>query len=299
MASVHAAPIRPQSRPRELEDPLNHYVYHPLAARLARLLLPTGISPNAVSVGSLIALVAAAFAYTGLAWPIGVLAGFSLMLLWHVIDGADGDLARMKGVASATGELIDGVCDYAGNVILYFAFAFMLDDTLGGWAFVLAGIAGASHVVQTNHAESQRRNYLWWAYGVPWMKHAHGTDDAVFARRGWFNRSFGFWASGYLKLARAMSPGTAQIDAALAGTQGNPRRTRRVRALARRNGRCAVRYQQALGANPKTLIIAASMALGSPVWFFLAEIFLLNLVLILSVRHHNRANRRLADALTR
>ena len=297
MASVHAAPIRPQGRPRELEDPLNHYVYHPLAARLARLLLPTGISPNAVSVGSLIALVAAAFAYTGLAWPIGVLTGFSLMLLWHVIDGADGDLARMKGIASATGELIDGVCDYLGNVIMYFAFAFLLDDSLGVWALVLAVGAGASHVFQTNHAESQRRNYLWWAYGVPWLKLAEGTDDAVFARRGWFNRYFGFWATGYLKLARAMSPGAAEIDAALARAAGDARRTRRIRALAKRNGRCAVRYQKPLGGNPKTLIIAASMALGSPLWFFLAEIFVLNAVLILSVRHHNRCARRLAEAL--
>ena len=48
MASMPAAGVR--SRPRELEDPLNLFVYHPLAARLARLLVPTGISPNPVSV---------------------------------------------------------------------------------------------------------------------------------------------------------------------------------------------------------------------------------------------------------
>lgn len=299
MASASAATIRSQNRPRELEDPLNRYFYHPLAARLARLLLPTGISPNAVSVGSLVALVAAAFAYTGLAWPRNVLIGFSLMLLWHVIDGADGDLARMKGTASATGELIDGVCDYAGNVIMYFAFAFLLDDRLGAWAWILAVAAGASHVVQTNHAESQRRNYLWWAYGVPWMKLVEGTDDAMFARRGWFNRYFGFWATGYLKLANTMSPDAARIDAALAEAAGDARRIRRIRALAKRNSRCAVRYQKALGGNPKTLIIAASMALGSPAWFFLAEIFMLNAVLVLSIRHHNRCANRLMEALRR
>ena len=174
MASTPAVAARPGSRPRETQDPLNLYLYHPLAARLARLLLPTGIPANAVSVLSLFALIGAAYAYTELHWPIGVLVGFGLMLLWHVIDGADGDLARMKGTASATGELVDGVCDYLGNVILYFAFAFLLDDTLGGWAWVLAWSAGGSHILQTNHAETQRRLYLWRAYGVPWLRNARG-----------------------------------------------------------------------------------------------------------------------------
>ena len=46
----------PVNRPRELQDPLNFYFYHPLARRLARLLVPTPVSPNMVSVLSLVCL---------------------------------------------------------------------------------------------------------------------------------------------------------------------------------------------------------------------------------------------------
>src|SRR5688572_15643844 len=152
-----------RGRPRELEDSLNRYVYHPLAARLASSLRPTGLSPNVVSVAGMLLAWAAAWAYTTLAWPQGVLLGFALHLLWHVVDGADGDLARLTGTASPTGELVDGVCDYAGHAVLYIALAAMLDDQLGGWAWALAVAAGASHIAQTNHAETQRRTYLWWA----------------------------------------------------------------------------------------------------------------------------------------
>ena len=63
MALAEAADIRPPgpvSRPRELQDPLNFYCYHPLARRLALLLRPTGISPNLVSVMSALCLCAAA-----------------------------------------------------------------------------------------------------------------------------------------------------------------------------------------------------------------------------------------------
>jgi hypothetical protein len=36
------------------------------------------------------------------------------------------------------------------------------------------------------------------------------------------------------------------------------------------------------------------MALGSPIWFFLAETVLLNLLLLISIWYHNRLGRRLA-----
>lgn len=299
MASAGAGNILSRSRPRELEDPLNLFVYHPLAARLARLLVPTGISPNAVSLMSLAALCAATWAFVGLAWPLNALTGLVFMLIWHVVDGADGDLARMTGRASATGELVDGVCDYLGNVIMYFAFAFLLDDTLGAMAWVLAVAAGASHIVQTNHAETQRRLYLWRAYGIPWLRNAAASGDAVFRREGWFNRWFGFWAVGYVWLSNRMSPSANPIDAALAKAAGDPRETQRIRAMVRRASRTSIVLQKGLGANPKTLIIAAAIALGSPVYYFLATIVGLNLLLAVSILHHKRVDARLAAAVSR
>jgi phosphatidylglycerophosphate synthase len=297
MASAHAATIGP-GRPRELQDPLNHYVYHPLAALLARALLPTGITANAVSVGSAATLIASALAYTELAGPTGVVLGFALMLLWHVIDGADGDLARLKGTASSTGELVDGVCDYLGNVVMYFAFAFLLDDTLGAWAWALALGAAASHVVQTNHAETQRRLYLWRAYGVPWLRNARASHDAVFRRECWFTRYFGFWAVGYVWLSNRMTPGANPIDAALAKAQGHQRESRRIRRLVRRVFAPSHGLAMALGANPKTFLIAASMAMGSPVYYFLAMIFGVNLILVASILHHKALTERVAAALS-
>jgi hypothetical protein len=44
-----AQPKRPQ-RKRELQDSLNHYLYHPLAWQLARQLAKTPLTPNIVSV---------------------------------------------------------------------------------------------------------------------------------------------------------------------------------------------------------------------------------------------------------
>ena len=295
MAAAPAADIQPAGRPRELQDPLNLFFYHPLAARLARLLAPTGISPNWVSVGSLICLLGATWAFTSLAWPTNAAIGFGFMLLWHIVDGADGDLARMTGRASATGELVDGVCDYLGNVIMYIAFAFWLDDSLGGWAWALAVGAGASHIIQTNHSETQRRLYQWRVYGKAWLRTVSEGDDAVFRRESWFTRWFGFWAIGYVWLSNRMSPSANPIDEALAAA--TPAQTERIRALIRQNSRASLVLEKALGGNPKTFIIAASIALGGPFYYFLTTLVGLNLIMLVSIVHHKNVERRIAAAI--
>ncbi len=300
MALAEAADIRPPGpvgRPRELQDPLNFYFYHPLARRLALLLRPTGISPNLVSVMSALCLCAAAACFVGLAWPANALAGLGFMLLWHVVDGADGDLARMTGKASPTGELVDGLCDYFGNIVLYFAFAFQADDLWGAWAWILAVAAGASHLVQTNHAETQRRLYLARAYGVPWLRTARAEQDALFSRGSWFTRWFGFLAVAYLWLSELMVPAANPIDGALARASGDPAETERLRALVRRAYAPTMFLPKLLGSNPKTFLIAGAVLLGSPVWFFLAMIGPVNLILIVSIIHHNRLSARVAAAL--
>ncbi|MDQ4087651.1 MAG: CDP-alcohol phosphatidyltransferase family protein [Pseudomonadota bacterium] len=301
MASAHAdMPQKmqdgwPRGRPLELEDPLNRFIYHPLAARLARLLVPTGVTPNAVSVAGALMVWAAAWAYTMVAWPLGALLGLAFHMLWHVVDGADGDLARLTGKSSPLGEMVDGACDYAGHAILYIALAAMLDDQLGIWSWLLGLAAAASHSLQTNHSETQRRSYLWWAYGVPWLKHAKAAEHEVFEGRNWFTTTFGWLARRYLAVANRMTPASAAIDQAIEAAAGDPRRTRLIRGLVRRASRRSLSLEKVVGANPRTIILGLSMALGTPLYFFLAETVLLNLLLIVSVRHHNKVGRRLAD----
>lgn len=284
-------------RTPELHDPLNRYVYHPLAGRLAKLLLPTGISPNAVSVAGMLALWAAAWCYASLSWPVGALLGFGLLLLWHVLDGTDGDLARRSGKASATGELVDGLCDHVGQIVLYVVLATILDDQLGGWGWALAIGAGLSHIVQSNHTESQRRSYLWWAYGVPWLKHARERGDEVFRERNWFSRAFAWGARDYLKVANLMAPFAARLDAVVDESSGDPERLDRIRDQVRHAWRGSLLLERALGPNPRTIILGISMLAGSPVWFFLIEIVLHNALLVISVRHHSAVSRRLVQEL--
>ena len=119
----------------------------------------------------------------------------------------------------------------------------------------------------------------------------------MFAHRNWFSLGFSWMARLYLKLPNKMTPWAARIDANVANAADDPARLARIARLARERSSRTLAYQKLLGPNPRTLILGASMAAGSPLWFFLAEAVLLNFLLALSVRHHNRVARAMAAEL--
>ena len=304
---VNAPRERPR-RARELQDSLNHYLYHPLAWRLARALAPTPVTPNMVSVAGGLFVVAAGIVYWrgpgwGLIWPWAPLAGLLLHMTWHVVDGADGDLARLTGRTSPLGELIDGICDYASHIVLYVLLVFVLAPQIGlGWAWFWTLAAGASHIAQANFVEVQRRFYQYWTYGVPWLNNATQGDEALFKdQRGvsWILRGF---VRGYLRLASGMSPNALTIDravtAALAADRaGDGTALASIRQEVQREQRPLLVMLKVLGPNPRAITLGIAMLFGSPLWYFVYQTVVLNVLLVLAVRREDAAAMRVVERL--
>jgi phosphatidylglycerophosphate synthase len=90
---------------------LNRHLSRPLARLAAR----TPATPNAMTLFTLL-LAAAAGAMTGAGWNI---AGGIAIQVVSVVDGVDGDLARLKGMATRFGGVLDAVTDrYADALML-------------------------------------------------------------------------------------------------------------------------------------------------------------------------------------
>jgi len=295
-AQAKSAPKRPQ-RPREMQDALNHHLYHPLAWQLARLLAKTPLTPNMVSVIGGGFVVAAGWFYTQPGWPLTAAIGMALHMTWHVVDGADGDLARLTGRASPIGEMVDGVCDYFSHIILYLVLGWLLHKAMGnaGWWWMLA--AGISHIVQSNHVEVQRRSYQWWVYGTTWIRNTHKAEGAATAKS-----LFGGLVTAYLALASGMTPHAARIDAAMARAEVDPQARARIAAVVRAEASPLLAMCKWLGPNPRAVVLGISMlTLGGsgmgPLGYFIYQAVFLNLLLVVSVWMHNAANRRMADAI--
>ncbi|RZK01162.1 MAG: CDP-alcohol phosphatidyltransferase family protein [Novosphingobium sp.] len=275
-------------RARELQDPLNHYLYHPLAWQLAKRLAHTPLTPNMVSVIGALCVIGAAVAYAQPGWPGPALLGLVLHMTWHVVDGADGDLARITGKSSPTGELVDGLCDYLSHIVLYFVLGWLLDQQMGWTAWLFMVPAGLSHIVQSNHVEVQRRQYQWWVYGTPWLRNTAKGQDAT-GKGG-----LGAIVAAYLELASGMTPHALRIDAAVEAAKGDPARAEEIRAAVRAEAPPLLLMCKFLGPNPRALVLGASMLAGSPIWYFLYQAVVLNVLLVISVKMHNAAARRIA-----
>lgn len=276
-----------QGRPAELEDWLNGRIYHPLSIRLAKALVPTPITPNMVSVTGGAMIVLATFAYAlGDGWPAIVL-GLALHMSWHVFDGADGDLARLTGKTSSTGEVIDGICDYVGHIILYVTLGTMLAAEIGAataWTFAIG--AGAGRIVQAAHYEVQRRQYQHWVYDTDWLRVSAKNPDKPAG-------VIGFFASYYVNLAKLLAPGGREVDALVAEARGEQRSTLRV--VIRKETVPVLRSTYLLSANYRTLALGVSMLAGTPLYFFAFEAIGLTVVLVASIITAARAARRIQD----
>jgi phosphatidylglycerophosphate synthase len=293
-------PVQPSGerpkRPRELQDPLNHYLYHPLAWQLARRLAHTPLTPNMVSVLGALMVVAAGIAYANLAWPLGAALGMALHMGWHVVDGADGDLARLTGRSSPIGEMVDGLCDYSSHAVLYLILGWVMAQQPGffsggiGWALLV--VAGVSHAVQSNHVEVQRRQYQWWVYGTPWLRHSHGQGDSATSKS-----IFGGLVSAYLNAASGMTPHALKIDAAVDAAKDDPARLAVIATAVRAEAPPLLFMCKVLGPNPRAIVLGLSMFAGTPLWYMLYQAIVLNLLLAISVAMHNSAARRIAAKL--
>ena len=283
---------RDNGKPREIELWSNRRLIHPVSRRLAAALSRTPVTPNGVSVAGAGAAAAAAVCYTGFPYPASVAAGFLAHAAWHVLDGADGDLARRTGRSSPTGELVDGLCDYVGQAILYAALAAFLAVTIGAWAWPLALVSGLARAVQANSYESRRREYQYWGYGGSWIRHSlSGETSAPPGALAAFGRL-------YLTLsARVARTEPALEDGLRAGLADGGERASQTRALYRARQRRAVAAAAPLSANARTIALGLSMAAGSPLYYFAYETVGLTLVLAWSLYVQRQADAALLEGL--
>jgi CDP-diacylglycerol--serine O-phosphatidyltransferase len=98
--STDAEPIR---RTSEIEEATNRWLIHPAAARLLPWFVAWRIAPNVVSLSGMTCGLLAGFAYSHTPARFWLVLGFLLMLAWHVLDGADGQLARLTHAQSEVG----------------------------------------------------------------------------------------------------------------------------------------------------------------------------------------------------
>ena len=95
-------------------------INRPMSTRLSKYLARTAITPNQITVISFtISLMGSAFLFLG-SYAAGVLGGM-LIQAGSVVDGCDGEVARLKGIATPRGAWLDTMLDRYADLVMTFA----------------------------------------------------------------------------------------------------------------------------------------------------------------------------------
>ena len=104
---------------KNTDGPVSRILNRPISIKISELLLKTKITPNEISLISfIIALFGALFFYFGDYFSLVI--GGILVHLSSIIDGCDGEVARLKLVETKYGGWFDAVLDrYADAIIIF------------------------------------------------------------------------------------------------------------------------------------------------------------------------------------
>ena len=120
------------------DGPVSRYLNRPLSIRLTILLLNTKIAPNHISIlAFILGVLGAGFFFLG--GYINLIIGGILAQIASVIDGCDGEIARLKFKASEFGGWFDAVLDRYGDAFLLFGLTYHVYLIDGRFLYIIIG----------------------------------------------------------------------------------------------------------------------------------------------------------------
>ncbi len=142
---------------------------------ISMLLVRTPITPDQISVGSfLLALLGAAF--LALAGSSSWIAGGLIIQAASILDGCDGEIARLKKNATARGAWLDTMLDRYSDLAVAFAvtYAYTLLDQ-GAWVWIAGASSGAGFVL-SSYVTKEYQLRFGVPYPIRWLNNLKRRD---------------------------------------------------------------------------------------------------------------------------
>lgn len=273
----------------ETENKIDRIFYRPIGFRIARLLRGTAVTPNMVTVISIFVGAAVGFMFYHDSLTYNII-GILLLIIANILDCVDGQLARLTGIKSAIGRILDG---FAGDIwfaSIYIGFALRLSRDYGtDWFFALAVLSGLSHLVQANITDYYKTLHL---YFISKDKGAEFQSlEQVEARhkemKYGISKTLYFLYRWYTLLQVKATPTLQQMLRSLHARYGD-NIPEDIRLRFRKQSRSLMRLVDLLTFNGRTIVMFV-IVLSGQVWaYYLYEIIVLNIVLAIAMKKHEK-----------
>lgn len=283
--------------------------YRPIGFVWAVIARKLGITPNAITIASIFIGVGAGVAFYYDDFRINV-AGMLLLILADSFDSADGQLARMTGQYSRLGRFLDGMASDIWFIAIYVGIClrenhtapFFIDHRLVIW--VLGALAGFFHVQQAAMADSYRQFHLLFLKG----KSGSELEDAKvlwqqYHQLSWskdfFSKVQMLFYAGYTSLQESLTPQRQRLRKMLQ-EKYHSQIPKEFAEEVRTESRPLMKYTNLLTFNFRSwALFIAILVFRMPWLYFAFEITVMNILLIYTIRRHERMCVRLLQNLQR
>lgn len=183
---------------KRVDGPISRLINRRISLSITKQIINTNITPNQMTVVATIVGLAGVIAVFQATW-LSVAVGALLVQMQSVLDGCDGELARLKFKSSRLGEWLDNVLDDQVNVGygigLGYAASVLLDQPIWLWFGIGSGAAFLIHntifylQLALVHRSGNPFNFRWWFESGSKDVTAMLDETGVVALAGAFVRS--------------------------------------------------------------------------------------------------------------
>ncbi|MDR2915423.1 MAG: CDP-alcohol phosphatidyltransferase family protein [Tannerella sp.] len=272
----------------ETENYIDQWFYRPVGFRIAKLLRNTGITPNMVTIVSIFvgAATGPLFYYDNIRFT---LLGILCLVIANILDCVDGQLARLTGIKSKIGRILDGLAGDIWFALIYIFLALRLNHEYGTWIFFIpAVLSGLSHLIQANITDYYKTLHLYF------VSKEKGYEFQNFdeIRTQYKNMKPGvgkvlfFFYMGYTSLQETVTPKLQLMLKNFHSKYGDDIPEDIRIDFRRQSGYLMKRFIDLMTFNGRTIILFIAVLTGYTWFYFFYEIVILNIILLISIHKH-------------
>ena len=279
----------------ETENVLDLYFYRPIAYHIARFLKHTSITPNMVTVLSIFVGAGTGFMFYFDKLTYNVI-GIFLLILSNIMDCVDGQLARMTGIKSKIGRILDGLAGEIWFFLIYICLALRLTYTYGtALYFIPAVLSAVSHMIQANITDYYKTLHLYFESKEK-GEEFQNKEQIKIQQRNMETRLGKFIYSQYVTytgIQEKLTPHLQQLLSYLQEQYGDdipqPIRVN----FCQKSSRLMKQYIDFMTFNGRTIVLFCVVISGYVWLYFIYEILMLNFILLLARHKHEKLCRQL------
>jgi hypothetical protein len=274
----------------ETENYIDRWFYRPVGFLIAKPLSHTAVTPNMVTILSIFIGAAAGplfyFNTVRLMWS-----GILCLVIANTLDCVDGQLARLTGIKSKIGRILDGLAGDIWFTLIYVFLALRLKNEYGTALFFIPAVcSGLSHFVQAGITDYYKTLHLFFV-----SKDKGGEfQNCDEVRLQYTNMKPGirkvlfFFYLAYTSLQERATPRLQQMLRHLKQRYGDDIPEDIRLDFRRQSNRLMKVFIDLMTFNGRSVFLVLAVLSGYVWLYFIVEIVFLNLVLLLSVCLHEK-----------